>query len=444
MGFERTFALGLAWRLLLVLLAAACVAALALEGGYRAALLVAAALAAAAVAALWRYLSRTNVEVARFVEAIRFGDLAQVFTPRRRGGGFDELGAALDSAIRRLREERAAAAAESRFHAALVEASPVALLTVAADGRVDLANRAARHLFGAPGVRAADYARFGPELAELLAGSKAPPRRRIALVLDEAPRPAIVQTARLLNAGGGARVLAVQPIERELGDVELRTQIDLIRVLTHEIMNSITPVTSLARSAVENLRRLAAGGAEGLDDALVATETVARRAEGILHFVETYRQISRAPPIRPRSFAVRPWADELVRLAAADAAGTAFSAAVDPAQLALDADPDLLAQVVLNLLRNGAEAAAGHAAAPAVSLAVQRSPSGGAVRIEVADNGPGVPEAHRSDIFLPFFTTKASGTGVGLSLARQIVLAHEGTIQVDDAPGGGARFRIQL
>lgn len=444
MGFERAFALGLALRLLLVLLTGAGVAALAVAGGYRAALLVAAALAAAAVAGLWRYLTRTNVEVARFVEAIRFVDLAQVFTPRRRGGGFDELGAALDAAIRRLREERATAAAESRFNAALVEAAPVALLAVAGDGRIDLANSAARRLFGAPGVRADDFARFGSDLAGLLAAPSPPARTRISLVLDDAPRPAIAQAARLLRLDGEARVIAVQPIERELGDVELRTQAELVRVLTHEIMNSITPVTSLARSAVEELRRLAEGGAPGVADALAATETVARRAEGILHFVETYRQISRAPPIRRRSFAVRPWAQELVRLAAADAQGVTFELGVDPEALTLDADPDLMAQVILNLLRNAAEAACGHAARPAVGLSAGRSPGGGAIRLEVADNGPGVPAAQQRDIFLPFFTTKPSGTGVGLSLARQIVLAHEGTIQVTASPAGGALFRIQI
>lgn len=444
MGFESAYAIGLAWRLLLVLLAGSGVAALALAGGYRAALLVAVGLAAATLIGLWRYLTRTNVEVARFVDAVKFGDLAQVFTPRRRGGGFDELGAALDGAIRRLREERAAAAAESRFNAALVEAAPVALLAVGSDGRIDLANQAARQLFGAPGVRAADFARFGPDLAALLAAPDPPPRTRIGLVVDDAPRPAIAQVARLLRLGGEARVVAVQPIERELGDVELRTQAELIRVLTHEIMNSITPVTSLARTAVEELRQLAAKGVEGVGDALAATETVARRAEGILHFVETYRQISRAPAIRRRSFAVRPWAQELVRLAAADARGVTFDLSVDPETLTLDADPDLMAQVFLNLLRNAAEAACEHAARPAVSLAAARSPGGGAVRLEVADNGPGVPETREREIFLPFYTTKPNGTGVGLSLARQIVLAHEGTIQVTASASGGALFRIQL
>jgi signal transduction histidine kinase len=124
-------------------------------------------------------------------------------------------------------------------------------------------------------------------------------------------------------------------------------------------------------------------------------------------------------------------------------AGIDLAVTVAPAHLALDADPDLLCQVLINLLRNAAEAARLAGPAPAVSLSFARA-AGGRVQIEVADNGPGVPESLRQDVFLPFFTTKQHGTGVGLSLARQIILAHRGSIALDEHPGGGALFRILL
>jgi signal transduction histidine kinase len=111
--------------------------------------------------------------------------------------------------------------------------------------------------------------------------------------------------------------------------------------------------------------------------------------------------------------------------------------------LTLEADPDLMNQVLINLIRNAAQAARGHSDAPHVWLAFSRTRAGRA-QIEVSDNGPGVPEALRQDVFLPFFTTKADGTGVGLSLARQVVLAHRGTISVGDRQGGGALFRIVI
>jgi signal transduction histidine kinase len=134
---------------------------------------------------------------------------------------------------------------------------------------------------------------------------------------------------------------------------------------------------------------------------------------------------------------------ETIFRASEASAGIDFTTDVDPPSLTMEADPDLLCQVLINLLRNGAEAARSHSDQPRLSLTVQFLATG-EVQIDVADNGPGVPDSLRQDVFLPFFTTKAHGTGVGLSLARQVVLAHRGSIAATDAPGGGALFRMVI
>ena len=180
-------------------------------------------------------------------------------------------------------------------------------------------------------------------------------------------------------------------------------------------------------------------------DARAAVETLARRADGVMHFVESYRQISRAPQVRARPIDVAAWGVELEALfrASDGAAGVAFSLDMGDDLPKLEADPDLMSQVLINLLRNAAEAARSHGDKPAVSLTFLRTRAG-RTQIEVEDNGAGVPEALRQDIFLPFFTTKAKGTGVGLSLARQVVLAHRGSINVAEGRNGGALFRIVI
>ena len=237
----------------------------------------------------------------------------------------------------------------------------------------------------------------------------------------------------------------MQPIQGELNAIEIAAQSDLIRVLTHEIMNSMTPVTSLAHSAAELMRELDADGRPEVGDARAAIETLARRADGVMHFVESYRQISRAPQVRPRPIDVPAWGQELEALfrAGDGAEGVDFTLHVGDDLAPLEADPDLMSQVLINLLRNAAEAARGHAEPPQVSLSFLRTRLG-RTQIEVEDNGAGVPEALRQDIFLPFFTTKAKGTGVGLSLARQVVLAHRGSINVAEGRNGGALFRIVI
>jgi len=207
--------------------------------------------------------------------------------------------------------------------------------------------------------------------------------------------------------------------------------------LTHEIMNSLTPVTSLARSAAEMVAAAEAKGVE-LGDARVATETVARRAEGISRFVESYREFAQAPEVHRSAFPAKPWAEEIMRLALATAGERQIDARVEvvPETLKVNADPELLAQALLNLLRNAIRAT-GERDTSLVKLAIGRM-GRGQTRIEIRDNGPGIPEDRRDDIFLPFYTTHRGGSGVGLSFARQVALAHGGSISAGDAPEGGA------
>ncbi|MEA3047116.1 MAG: hypothetical protein QOJ53_1448 [Sphingomonadales bacterium] len=442
--FGHRFLLGLAWRLALVLIAAFGFAAALARADLGAARIVAGLLVIGAAALLWRHVQRTNMELSRFIDAVRFGDFSQGFSHRGQGSGFAELSGTLDEAIKRLRDERHKLIDANRFYEAVLDDAPTALLTVDGDGKVELANKAARRLLVRhKGVRVEDFREYGDAFALALEGGAVGRPRLVPLLSDGVPQTMLVSAAIVHRLGGLVRVVAVQPIQGELNAIEIAAQSDLIRVLTHEIMNSMTPVTSLAHSAVDLMRDADRGGDEGVADARIAVETLARRADGVMHFVESYRQISRAPEIRPRAIDVAAWGRELESLfrASERAVGIGFTLAADEAAT-LDADPDLMSQVLINLLRNAGQAARANDA-PHVWLTFSRTRSG-RTRIEVADNGRGVPEGLRQDIFLPFFTTRAEGTGVGLSLARQVVLAHRGAISVGDRDGGGALFRIVL
>jgi nitrogen fixation/metabolism regulation signal transduction histidine kinase len=444
MTFRVRFVAGLAWRAGAMLATAFAFAASVATPGLGAARLLAGLLFVWALVELWRYIQRTNVELARYLEAVRLGDLSQSFSQRSGGSGFTEVGEALEQGIRKLREERHRLSDANRFYEAVLDDAPTPLLTVDSEGRVELANKAARRLFiRHQGVRIDDYRTYGETFAIALGDEQVGRPRLVPLMIEAVPQTAMVSVASVHRLGGTVRVVAVQPIQGELNAVEIAAQSDLVRVLTHEIMNSMTPVTSLAHTAADLMKEVDQSGHPDIADARAAVETLARRADGVMHFVESYRQISRTPQVRRRVFEAGPWAQELDRLfRASDASeGVSLSLEVTPATLTIDVDPDLMCQVLINLLRNAAEAARGHSEAPAVFLSFSLI-SGGRVQIEVGDNGPGVPEALRQDVFLPFFTTKAKGTGVGLSLARQVVLAHRGSIGLSEGEGGGALFRI--
>jgi len=442
MDFKRKFEFGLAWRTT-VFVAAILLVIKAMETpDVRAGLVVATLVALAALASLWEFIRRTNFLVSRFIESVRFEDYSQRFSDPS-GGGFDVLGQTLDHALKTLQARHAEESAEVRYLSAIIDDAPSALLAADADGRVDVLNKAARQLFARqPLHRISDLEALGPELA---AAAKLPAgtRKITRLVLDGVPQKAIFASAQVARLDKPVTIMSILPVQSELGALEVAAQADLVRVLTHEIMNSLTPVTSLARTGAD-LVAAAAKGNGALGDAKSATETVARRAEGILRFVESYREFAQAPEVHRRNFKAKPWAEEIMRLALANAGERDIEVRVEvaPKTLTVDGDAELLSQAVLNLLRNAIRATI-DVKAPVLALAMSREATGHC-RIEVRDNGTGIPEERREDIFLPFYTTHKGGSGVGLSFSKQVALAHGGSICALDAPEGGANIRMVI
>lgn len=436
MGSSQRFALRLALRIAALVGAAFAFVRLVARPGLPVATLLTGLCVVWAGVAIWSLVRRTNVELARFVAAIGQRDLTQSFGRQGRGSGFDDLGRTFDGVIARLREDQARQRADARFADLIVDSAPTPLLAIDAQGRVELANRAARRLFaGVGGVRIDDYAGFGATFVEAL--RHAPAGRRLTRVtIDGVSQRAMLGVTAIDRGGACWRIVALQVIQHELDLAEVAAQAELVRILTHEIMNSMTPVTSLAASAARLMATVGTDDA-ALSDARVAVETLARRAEGIMRFVETYRAFSVTPELVAVPFAARPWAAELARLFASGphGANVRLDVAIANGDPIVTGDVALLTQVVLNLLKNAAEAALAYAELPVVTLTIEPRP-GGRTRIAVADNGPGIAPRHEGEIFQPFFTTKRDGTGVGLSLARQIALLHGGTIRVAPSRAG--------
>jgi two-component system nitrogen regulation sensor histidine kinase NtrY len=442
MDFRRKFEFGLAWRTIVFVGAVLLVIKAAQTPGVRAGLIVAVLVGATALASLWNFIRRTNFLVSRFIESVRFEDYSQRFSDPS-GGGFDVLGETLDHALKTLQARHTKESAESRYLAAIVDDTPSALLALDGSGHIEVLNKAGRQLFARqPLNRVEDLEQLGPELA---AAAQLPPgtRKITRLNLDGVPQKAIFASAQVARLDRPVTIMSILPVQSELGAIEVAAQADLVRVLTHEIMNSLTPVTSLARTGADLVARAAKSNAD-LEDARSATDTVARRAEGILRFVESYREFAEAPEIHRRSFKARSWAEEIMRLALASAGDRQVDAQIEvaPKTLSIDGDAELLAQAVLNLLRNAIRATA-EVEAPVVALHLSREASG-RCRIEVRDNGEGIPDERREDIFLPFYTTHKGGSGVGLSFSKRVALAHGGSICALTAPEGGANIRMVI
>lgn len=309
---------------------------------------------------------------------------------------------------------------------AALEHAPLALWRLTAGKPALPLNAAARRLI-APG-RAVEPA----GLFSLLDGD--PGRRVVTLPTEHGQERAVLAVSALTVQGEAWRLAALAPIESELETEALAAWRQLVQVLTHEIMNSLTPIASLAASAPALLE---AGEHEELQTALAA---MARRASHLQGFVERYRSVSQPPAPTLADTPLLPLLQAVQRLIAPawEAAGGRVDIRIEPESLALRTDAAQLEQVLINLAQNALQACSGR---PSPRLGIEAALSRGArLRLTVADNGPGVAPGLESRIFTPFFTTRESGSGVGLAVVRQLVHGLGGTVRHAKRPGGGACF----
>lgn len=310
---------------------------------------------------------------------------------------------------------------------AQLEHAPVAIFCTAGGADAACLNTSARRLM-APG-RVSDVAALRSTLAAIPAG-----QRTVIEYETEAGRERALAAANEMTVEGGAqRLIALLPMENELEAEAMRAWQQLVQVLTHEIMNSLTPVASLSKTSREMLQAAALPD-DIRTDLDTALDAISRRADSLGHFVSGYRSLASVPEAQPQRIVV---SDMFARLSALFGAA-AFS--VEPESLELMADPGQLEQALVNLLRNAEEATAGMPA-PAIAVSA-RLTRGGRLRVEVCDNGPGVPDQLASRLFIPYFSTKARGSGIGLAMARQLVHRNGGALRYARSVHPGARFFI--
>lgn len=231
------------------------------------------------------------------------------------------------------------------------------------------------------------------------------------------------------------RILALSDINSELDEKEIDSWIRLTRVLTHEIMNSVTPITSLS----DTLLSLSDAHDEEIRSGL---QTISTTGKGLLAFVESYRRFTRIPTPEPSLFYVKAFIDRMVELARHQntCKNITFHTDISPADLIVYADENLISQVVINLLKNAIQAI-GTQAGGKIEISARCNDSE-EVLIEIKNNGPAIPPEIADHIFIPFFTTKEGGSGIGLSISRQIMRLSGGSITL--LPGKETKFVLKF
>ncbi|HEY0598030.1 sensor histidine kinase [Sphingopyxis sp.] len=346
---------------------------------------------------------------------------------------FADLDDAIARAIAAMRRREARYRTGTQADEALLDTVPAALFLTDGAGNLLRSNRAARALAPAAPAHFADHPVFAVDDAATLLADR-PETGRLLRLTDGRLAHASIGIFDLAD-GSRRRLIAIQIVAEKLGAVETDAWHRLSRVLAHEMMNSLSPVISLAESLVDQdpdtrLDRI---------QAAAAAATIARRAGHLMGFVERYRQCLAIPQPRPAPVDLAEFVEDLASLARGFDPDVVLQVAGMPDGATVAIDRELIEQALLNLLKNAVEAVSGRRM-PAVTLGWHLD--GDMLFFTVDDNGHGLP-ADAEDIFLPFYTTKADGGGIGLSIARKIAISHGGTL-IAASTAEGTRLAMQL
>jgi len=400
---------------------------------------------------LVRYTEKTTRDLTRFLESVRYADFTRRFTTDGRGPVFDDLRDAFENVTAEFRRLRAEKERQVQYLQQVVQHLGVALITYQDDGEVETMNTAARRLLRTGPIRHVEaLERVSHELAEALRTLDSGDRAMVRVEETDRTLQLSVRVSRFQLQGEPHALASIQDLRNELEEKEMEAWQQLTSVLTHEIMNSVAPISSLASTAS---RRLQSDGGNGMitadqaTDAREAVDTIERRSEGLMNFVDAYRSFTDIPAPEFEVLDARALLDDVENLLRAQIEEQSLEvvASVEPPDLTLSGDPDLLDQLLINLALNAVQAIEEDAETDQGRIKFRAFVDRRSRPvIQVEDNGPGIPDDVQEKIFVPFFTTKEAGSGIGLSLSRQIMRLHGGSLSVRSTEGDGAVFTLRF
>jgi len=445
MGIKR-FRINCLIRILLIGATVALLFYLAMYTTLYASMVVVALIGIAQVYGLIAFVERSNRDMIRFLEAIEHADLSDTISTGLHGSTYDELNASFARVLGRFRVIRQEREENFRYLDTVVQHVGTGLIAYREDGAIELANTAARRLLHVTRLDRIDHlASASADLVTCLQNAKPGQRQMVTLKNGSGPQQISVLTTQLRLSDRNITLASFQNITSELGAKELEAWQNLIRVLAHEIRNSLTPISSLASTIAESLeaeKKTAAGPDMERRDMHEALATIQRRSEGLLRFVDSYRRLTRIPAPSFAPISVNSLLSDTVTLLQPQvtAGNIALTYSVEPPDLTLYADAQLIGQVLTNLSLNAFEALMDRPNGKVCLRGVQDGY--GRVKISVTDNGPGIVPEALDQVFVPFYTTKKGGSGIGLSLSRQIMRMHHGQLTVLSNPDHETTFTL--
>jgi nitrogen fixation/metabolism regulation signal transduction histidine kinase len=389
-----------------------------------------------------RLFNRVPRELSYFLDAVENEDSTLFFSEDVGHEPTKKMHESLNRLNRLIQEVKLSSREQERYYGILLEQVSTGIVEVNNKGNILLANRAAKELLNYPFLTHVEQLRrVDSNLHRVFSRLAQESRHQIVKEVYESGMMRLsLQATSFVNQGTALRVISIHDIRHELDAKELESWQKLIRVLTHEIMNSITPITSLSETLLKYYipGGYTAGGT--VDEKTIANtvkglKVINERGVGLIRFVESYRKLTRLskPVLKP--VALKGLIEHLLVLLEnePDFHRIHFLVEIDPVDASIDVDEAQMSQVFINLIKNAMQAVEG-VDSPKIVISANYTESG-LFEVNIVDNGPGISPEVMEQIFVPFFTTKESGSGIGLSLSRQIMKNHGGSIEVTSSPG---------
>lgn len=443
--YLRTFASGLALRILLIIVLIGAITWALPKSGQLALIALLVILLLWRIINLYSYVNVTNRKLVRFLESVRYDDFSVRFAANQDDSTFRELSKQFNDVLDAFRQVRAEKEANSQYLQTIVQHVNTGLLAYDETGRIELINNAALRLLGLYRLKTLkDLQEDNPDLQKLLQEFAS---GESVLYQAAADRQLSITGTSIRMRGKLIKLVAIQNIQSELESKELEAWQNLTRVLRHEIMNSVTPIASLVSTmrdiVQQEMEQPGHGSTETWQDLNEALEVVENRTNGLMNFVNAYRTFTSIPKPNLGSVKVLPLVQRITSLFAPTLRekGIRLTYDIQPDDLDLSMDQDQIEMVLINLIKNAVEILQGRSNGR-IEIKSYLDPNTQRATLEVIDNGPGIEPDKLEQIFIPFYTTKEDGTGVGLSLSRQILQLHGGALSVESQLGAGAKFSL--
>ncbi|KAA9345563.1 sensor histidine kinase [Adhaeribacter soli] len=406
---------------------------------------------------LWelvRYLTRSNEELARFLQSIKNRDFSLQFTEKNTRSDLPQLHQAFNQLNQTFTQLHIEKEAQFQLLQSILQIIDTGIIAYDETGEVHWVNEAFKQTIHLPHLRNIQALEVRQEtLYQTLKKLQPNENQLIKLKVDQNPLQLLVSARSFKMQHKNLTLAALKNVGTTIDKAETEAWQKLLRVMTHEIMNSVAPISSLAETMLKHLKlnREALAGIpepqadpELFQDVEEGLEVIQNRSEGLLKFAQIYRNLSKVTDLHLTTVYVQ----ELFRAITSllkprlEQKNIKLLVELSNQNLTLQADPYLLEQVLINLMVN-AERAVREKPEPIIKLSCRQTENGSIV-MEVADNGTGIPEELLDSIFIPFFTSHKDGSGIGLSLAKQIMTLHKGSIRVNSVVGEGTVFSLQF